>query len=267
MKFCCICGLEQKYISTEKVLKKYDVQYFQCTNCGLIQTEDPYWISEAYSDAIVAMDTGIIIRNISIAIRLTALLYVKFSNLKIGLDLAGGYGILTRLMRDFGYDFYWSDKFCENIVAKGFGINSIMTDKSIEVLTAFEVIEHLVDPLTFIKSSMEQYNCKTMIMSTVTYDDINLPPDNSWWYYSFKTGQHISFFHEKTISEIAHILKLNYYKISNFYILTDKKIKFNLFDKILIKYTSLIIVYLARNNMGSKTIKDRDILEAGKSVA
>ena len=163
MKFCCICGLEQKYISTEKVLKKYDVQYFQCTNCGLIQTEDPYWISEAYSDAIVAMDTGIIIRNISIAIRLTALLYVKFSNLKIGLDLAGGYGILTRLMRDFGYDFYWSDKFCENIVAKGFGINSIMTDKSIEVLTAFEVIEHLDNGLEIVK--LLQKHCKVLLIT------------------------------------------------------------------------------------------------------
>jgi hypothetical protein len=41
------------------VLRKYDVQYFQCGGCGFLQTETPYWLDEAYSSAIVTADTGI----------------------------------------------------------------------------------------------------------------------------------------------------------------------------------------------------------------
>jgi hypothetical protein len=33
-------------------------------------------------------------------------------------DIGGGYGLLTRLMRDRGFDFYWKDPHCENIFAK-----------------------------------------------------------------------------------------------------------------------------------------------------
>ena len=49
---CKICDSNSHYFATAKVLQKYNVDYFQCSNCGFVQTEEPYWLDEAYSEAI-----------------------------------------------------------------------------------------------------------------------------------------------------------------------------------------------------------------------
>ncbi len=50
--------------------------------------------------------------------------------------------MFVRLMRDNGFDFYRSDRQCENLFAKGFEA-SLDVSPSYELLTAFEVFEHL----------------------------------------------------------------------------------------------------------------------------
>jgi len=80
----------------------------------------PYWLDEAYGDAISVLDTGLIQRNLHIAERLAPLLYFLFDHKAPYLDVAGGYGMLVRLMRDIGFDFYWSDKYCRNLFAECF---------------------------------------------------------------------------------------------------------------------------------------------------
>ena len=59
-----ICNSIGKEIFTGKILKKYDVKYYQCPECALVYTESPYWLSEAYSDAISRYDTGVMQRNV-----------------------------------------------------------------------------------------------------------------------------------------------------------------------------------------------------------
>jgi hypothetical protein len=255
MKICCICGGTQRHLATEKILMKYDVQYFQCINCGLIQTEDPFWIDEAYSESIASADTGIMRRNLSISLRLAVIIFVKFNGLNKFIDLAGGYGVLARLMRDFGYDFFWSDKYSPNLFARGFEAKDQMED--VGMLTAFEVIEHTLNPLEFIRQSMEQYKCKTMILSTVLYVKINKPPDRSWWYYSLSTGQHISFLHKKTFQKIAEILNLNYYFIFGLHVLTNKDMAVNRFTNISLKLLLIPVILLMLKRNTSRIISDK----------
>ena len=109
---CKICNKKTKKFDAGYILNKYTVDYFQCENCGFVQTEHPYWLEESYSEAISVSDTGLIYRN---------LLFSKVSSIIISLfvnrngrflDYGGGYGIFTRLMRDYGYDFYSYDKSC-----------------------------------------------------------------------------------------------------------------------------------------------------------
>ncbi len=50
---------QTKLLFTAKVLGKYDVQYYQCVITGFIQTEEPYWLEEAYSSAITKLDIGL----------------------------------------------------------------------------------------------------------------------------------------------------------------------------------------------------------------
>ena len=94
-------------------------------------------VEEAYSNAIADADTGLVARNISISKRLACILFAFNDKQAKYLDIGGGYGLLTRLMRDIGFDFYWSDPYCENILAKGFESSN---NNPISAITAFEVL-------------------------------------------------------------------------------------------------------------------------------
>jgi hypothetical protein len=203
-----------------KILKKYDVGYYHCSNCGLLQTEEPYWLEEAYGNAIADADTGLVQRNLYLSKLLSSLLYFAFDPKGKYVDVAGGYGMLTRLMRDAGFDFYWSDKYCENLLARGFEADAGMPYTAI---TAFEVMEHVPDPLSFVAESMAQNKSRTMIFSTELFEGVPPKPE-SWWYYTFETGQHISFFQRKTLQAIARKLGLHCYSSGFLHMFTDKKI-------------------------------------------
>jgi len=254
MKICPICTSAMKSAFSAKVLNKYEIQYFNCPECGLIQTEEPYWLDEAYDESIAKSDTGIVMRNISQAFKLSSLLYLKFDPKAAYLDVAGGYGMLTRLMRDFGFDFYWSDKYSPNLMARGFEQDK--SSRNFSAITAFEVMEHVYDPLSFIKENLTQHNCNTFIFSTILYKSGNIPK-KEWRYYSFKTGQHISFYQKKTLERIAHILKLNFYSIGGIHVISDTD-ECSIFKKTLISHLNPIIALAVRSHLGSRTNDDSD---------
>lgn len=105
-----------------------------------------------------------------------------------------------RLLRDVGIEAWWQDEYCENIFARGFE-----WDKSTKptLLTSFEVFEHLPNP-------MEQISAMLDICHNVLFSTELLPcpvpqhkGQDSWWYYGFKHGQHISFYAQETLAYIA----------------------------------------------------------------
>ena len=59
---CKICDGAVRHLFAKKVLHKYDVAYFQCLHCRFIQTEQPYWLGEAYEKAIARLDIGLVWR-------------------------------------------------------------------------------------------------------------------------------------------------------------------------------------------------------------
>ena len=64
---CKICNHETNNIFTAKILNKYYAKYYYCDHCGFLQTEEPYWLKEAYSNSISITDTGIVARNITLS--------------------------------------------------------------------------------------------------------------------------------------------------------------------------------------------------------
>lgn len=210
-EICPISGDLMDLAFSETILDKYKINYYFCPKSGLLKTEKPYWLKEAYRSAIADVDVGLVQRNIDNSNWLEPFLQLVFRGEGKFLDVAGGYGLLTRLMRDKGFDFYTTDRYCQNLFASTFEPSHAF---KADALFAFEVLEHLEDPLTFLKEIFQEYQCKTLVFSTLTFSGDQIPPKD-WWYYSFETGQHITFYQPRTLSYLAELCGLHYYALSS----------------------------------------------------
>lgn len=248
---CTVCGGERRIYFNNKLLDKYSVNYYYCGHCGLLQTEQPYWLDEAYSSAISIADTGLVQRNLYNSQIITTLLYFMFDRRGKYLDIGGGYGLLTRLMRDYGFDFYWTDKYCANIFAQGFDLGT--TKPPFTAITAFEILEHIHDPLSFLKECLYDFGTKTIIFSTELFEGFP-PKPGDWWYYCFNTGQHVTFFQLKTLQFIAKKINLEIISYKNIHMITDKVININKVKLATSRLSSIIFYYIKRRR--SKTVSD-----------
>lgn len=251
---CRICNKENKSIFSAKILNKYYIKYYYCSNCGFLQTEEPYWLQEAYNESINVSDTGIMSRNLNLLKISTLLIYFFFDKNKKFLDFAGGYGIFTRLMRDIGFDFYWYDKFSKNLVARGFEYNN---SDSIELITSFESFEHFEQPMNELKSMLNI--SKNIIFSTELLPQ-SVPKPDDWSYYGLGHGQHISLYGFKTLEYIAKKYNLNLYSNKTSIHLLTKKIINNKLFNIILKANKLGIFHVIKKDMKSKTMDDWNLL-------
>ena len=223
---CKVCSNPAKFFSKAVILSKYEIVYYICPVCGFIQTEEPYWISEAYSCSSVAEDVGLISRNLNLANISKSIISIFFDKNGTFLDYGGGYGIFARLMRDKGFKFYRYDKYCENIFAINFDIHDDDAAK-IELLTAFEVFEHFANPVDELDNLLKY---SPNILFTTELIPASLPKPGEWRYYGLNHGQHISFHTLRSLGGIARKQGLNFYTDGNFiHLFSRKKISKNLF--------------------------------------
>ena len=252
---CKICGHVTKYVFSAKLLNKYNVGYYFCANCGFLQTEEPYWLDEAYNSAIGIEDTGILKRNLLFSKRVSVLISFLFNKKNKFLDYAGGYGIFVRLMRDTGFDFYWNDPFATNLVARGFEFHN---EDKVELITAFECFEHFKEPIKEFNNIISLSD--SILISTRVFKNTPPPPDE-WWYYSLNSGQHISLYSIKTFQYLAKKYNLNLntdYK--SFHMLTKMKINNYAFN-FLLKLSLIGLADLVNLGLKSKTDPDFDLIK------
>lgn len=252
---CQICSKRMQHVFSAQVLGKYNADYLCCVNCGYLSVFEPHWLDEAYSSAIADADTGLVMRNFMISEKLSSLLFWGMAERGSGryLDSAGGYGMLTRLMRDYGFDFYWSDKYCENILARGFEYS---TDAgACLAVTAMEVLEHVTDPVGHVVEILSSANADTLIFSTELYEGTPPKPEE-WWYYSLPTGQHIGFFQNRTLQVLAAKLNLNCYSANGIHLLTKRYFNDKWLRTITNPYFLKATAPILRRLMKSKTMDD-----------
>lgn len=205
---CNVCASKASWYKKITLLGKYDVDYFRCDNCQFIFSEKPYWLDEAYSSAITKLDIGLVQRNEITSNIVSAVIKYWFDIKGKFIDYGGGYGLFVRMMRDRGFDYYRQDIHCINLFAQSFDISDLSSFKG-ELLTAFEVFEHLEDPLGEVNRMLELSD--NILFSTTLQPCQDVTPE-SWWYFTPETGQHIALYSEKTLSALASRYNLHYYR-------------------------------------------------------
>lgn len=218
---CKICAEETSFVFENTVLNKYKVGYYQCNSCLFLQTENPFWLDEAYKSAITSLDLGLVYRNLFLAPIIKTVFDIWFNKAGYYLDYGGGYGLLVRMMRDRGLRFFRQDKFCENLFAKYFDLEDLGESKHFEAVTTFEVFEHLENPIYEIEKMMA-YSKNILFTTDLIPDNVEL---KNWHYLVPEVGQHIALYHKKSLEHIAKKFNLNLCSNgTNIHLLTEKKI-------------------------------------------
>lgn len=201
------------------LLGRHRALYVRCDRCELLQVVEPAWLEEAYSSAISSVDTGLVARNLIVAQRVSGLLAAWFGMDATCVDLAGGYGLLVRLLRDRGIDAFWDDPYAVNELARGF---EFQAGQRVDAVTAIEVLEHVQRPRQFLEESFDRTGSSAVIFTTELYQGQSPPAD--WWYYQPETGQHISFYTRKTLRTIARSLGCTLYSRGSFHALATERL-------------------------------------------
>jgi hypothetical protein len=198
-------GSAARFLFKHQVLRKRTAEYFYDDQVGYIFAREPNWLDEAYSEPISSLDTGVLARNLGNIDTVSHCLATNHQGRFInGVDIGAGYGVFVRGMRDRGFDFYWSDKYSENLLARGFEANY----GQYSVAVAFEVLEHLPNPIEFLRESRKKFGFHTCFFSATCFDETNLP-DTDWWYWAFEGGQHISFFTKRALLWMAEQMDMS----------------------------------------------------------
>lgn len=259
---CPICLSQMKFSFTATVMNKYQANYEVCDTCGFLRAHEPHWLDEAYSSAIAAADTGLVMRNASLASKVAGALYWGMGERGKGryLDAAGGYGMLTRMMRDLGFDFYWKDKYCDNLIARGFEYQPELG--ACRAVTAMEVLEHLTDPAVFIEEALAAASAQTLLFTTELYEGTPPHPDE-WWYYTFGTGQHIGFFQRRTLETLGAKLGLKFASANGLHVLSKTEVNEDLLKLATGRWSSRLSPWWIRRRLGSKVMSDHQLMLQG----
>ena len=195
---CRVCNASVASFGSATILGRYCIEYFRCRDCQFIQTETPYWLDEAYSDAIISSDVGLVARNQRFSKITSRVLRYVYPAAGKSVDYGGGYGMFTRMMRDLGHDFAHYDPFCQNLFAKG--LEATLGAGRFDLLTAFEVWEHMPEPhvdLGKMDALADHWLVSTMLVPEPT------PGPGQWWYYALDGGQHVALWSHRALQAVA----------------------------------------------------------------
>ncbi|MEE9372687.1 MAG: class I SAM-dependent methyltransferase [Saprospiraceae bacterium] len=257
---CNICNGHIDTLFEATVLNKYNVSYYKCKSCSFIQTEKPYWLEEAYTRPISELDLGYLQRNIYNAELLDEIISKNFNTNSKFIDFGGGYGMLVRLMRNRGFDFYRYDTYCDNLFSQFFDVDHESNHIGFELLTSFEVFEHLENPMCEIEKMFEfapsvLFSTELVPFGKTESRGIHTNLLKNWWYFSLETGQHIALYSLETLKCIAqHYDKNLYTNGHNLHLFSDKSLP----KKVL--FPSLGLRILRRlSNSKRPSLEQRDI--------
>jgi hypothetical protein len=195
---CRLCGGTATHCFDKRVLDRLDVAYYRCGSCRSIETQEPTWLEAAYAIPPNHIDVGAGSRTFKNWIGLTTLLdALAFPRTAMAVDFGSASGLLGRLMRDVGYNFHAFDKYATSTFSNYFTVDDPVRARPM-LITAFEVFEHLPEPAVTLD---ELFSAGAALIAFTTWfcDDA----DENWVYFVEECGQHVFFYSEQAMRNIA----------------------------------------------------------------
>jgi hypothetical protein len=195
---CRLCGGDAAFVFKKSVLGRYTVSYFRCLSCDSIETEAPFWLDEAYAIPGVHIDVGIASRSVKNWAALVSLFeQIELPRDALIVDFGAASGLVARLVRDLGYNMRSYDKYSVPSFTSYFNADHPQQSQPC-VVCAFEVFEHFVDPAAELAALLS--SGPELIVFTTWFCDGQ--PDD-WIYFVESCGQHIFFYSERAMRQVA----------------------------------------------------------------
>jgi hypothetical protein len=250
---CKICHSEASIVLEHKVRGSYTAKLAHCPVCDFLFAVEPDWLEAAYEKPINATDTGYVTRNVYLSKKTLILFWLLFKKTARFVDYAAGYGMLVRLMRDYGLDFFWSDLYTKNLFAEGFEHKN---RERAMAISCFECFEHLTDPSQELQKMLAISD--TILFSTKLKS--SKVPNPDWEYYGWNHGQHVAFYSKRSLARLAKEKGLNFYTDGeNLHLFTKRTLPGFIisFINLLTKLQADIFI---RKVIMSKTVTDQKLL-------
>ena len=124
------------------------------------------------------------------------------------LDYGGGKGLLSEVLRESG----WQSSTYDPFVDRDMRLEDL---GKFDLITAYEVFEHVPDVLRLINDLALLLNEKGTVLFSTLLSDGNIKPNQplTWWYAKPRNG-HISLFSRKSLSMLGAKVGFNFFSFS-----------------------------------------------------
>jgi Methyltransferase domain len=180
------------------------VYYFRCPDCGFVFTDfcDDFqpsdWQRLVYNEDYRLVDPDYVERRPRQNAAVIESYLSHFDRSVVGLDYGGGNGLTTDILRGKGHRFDTYDPFGRQDL-------SCATDSMYGFCSAFEVAEHVPDPMGFMKNLLSLVRSERFVVMIGTQVHDGLVSNESrlsWWYVAPRNG-HISIYSRRSLMHLA----------------------------------------------------------------
>mgnify|MGYP003802959663 CR=1 FL=1 len=240
---CLICGKEKFSVKAKRLRDSRNHSVLKCKNCGHIQiypiptlAEEQFFYDNNKQEKNLGIDFNLTqIRKKSMADTNRRTLFVTKLARKSGkiLEIGSGYGLFFESMEKLGYNITGIEiskqrrKISRRITnAKILDINIVkdtLNFPKLDMIILFHVLEHIIEPVTFLKKLKKLLKSNGKIIVEVpNYDDHQLDSNKSYRNFYWQRA-HIHYFTPKILRMVLHkagftvnIKGIQRYSIENF---------------------------------------------------